>query len=82
MIAGKDVAKGARLTNELAGLDDYDDSRYMPVRHSEWDAEIHYGFALAPWFTIRPNLQYVVQPGGVKEVDNALIAGVKFITKF
>lgn len=78
----KDVAKGARLANEMAGIDNYDDPRYMPVRHSEWDAEIHYGFVLTPWFTIRPNLQYVVQPGGVKEVDDALIAGVKFITKF
>ncbi len=78
----KDVAKGARMSNELAGIDDYDNPAFMPVRHSEWDAEIHYGFALAPWFTLRPNLQYVVHPGGVNQVDNALIAGVKFITKF
>ncbi|MPQ68415.1 MULTISPECIES: carbohydrate porin [Pseudomonas] len=78
----ENVTKEAQLTNELAGINDYDNPAYMPVRHSEWDAEIHYGFALAPWFTIRPNLQYVVHPGGVDEVDNALIAGVKFITKF
>ncbi|WP_455924497.1 carbohydrate porin [Pseudomonas putida] len=76
------VAKGARMANELAGLTDYDDPGFMPVRHSEWDAEVHYGFVLTPWFTVRPNLQYVVHPGGVKEVDNALVAGLKFITKF
>ncbi|MDF5814422.1 carbohydrate porin [Pseudomonas aeruginosa] len=29
------------------------------------------------WLTVRPNLQYIKQPGGVDEVDNALVAGIK-----
>ncbi len=31
---------------------------------------------------VRPNLQYIKQPGGVDEVDNALVAGIKIQTVF
>ena len=34
------------------------------------------------WLTVRPNLQYIKQPGGVDEVDNALVAGIKIQTVF
>ena len=34
------------------------------------------------WLTVRPNLQYITHPGGVDEVDNALVAGLKIQSVF
>jgi len=34
------------------------------------------------WLTVRPNVQYIVHPGGTDHVDNALVAGIKLQTKF
>ncbi|NWC01673.1 carbohydrate porin [Pseudomonas sp. G1002] len=36
--------------------------------------ELYYGFLVSKWLTARPNIQYVVSPGGVNDVDNAWIA--------
>ncbi len=67
-----------RLQNEVSGVFDYDDPDYQPIQHSEYNAEIFYGFQLTPWLVARPNLQYVWRPGGVKAVDDAFVMGVKF----
>jgi porin len=39
-------------------------------------AEIDYGLQLAPWFKIRPNLQYVINPGGTGKIPNAFVIGL------
>ncbi|OUS82654.1 carbohydrate porin [Pseudomonas putida] len=76
------VAKHASLTNQLAGINNYDNPAFMPIRDTEYDAEIYYGFAVTPWLTLRPNLQYIRHPGGVDEVDSAVVAGLKMAVKF
>jgi porin len=38
--------------------------------------EIDYGVQLAPWLKIRPNLQYVINPGGTGKISNALVIGL------
>ena len=50
---------------------------YSPVQGSEYDMEVYYGFHMSPWLTLRPNIQYMVHPGGVTDVDNALVGGLK-----
>ncbi|WP_263262597.1 carbohydrate porin [Pseudomonas sp. RIT-PI-S] len=77
-----DVSDRARLANALSGIDDYDNPGFVPVRSSEYDAEIYYGVHFTNWLTVRPNLQYIKRPGGVDEVDNALVAGLKVQAKF
>jgi len=52
------------------------------VQHSEYDAELYYGVHVTNWLTVRPNLQYIKHPGGVYEVDNALVAGLKIQSSF
>ncbi len=37
---------------------------------------------MTDWLTVRLNPQYIKQPGGVGEVDNALVAGIKIQTVF
>ena len=78
----EDVARYARLSNELSGIEDYDNPSYLPVRRSEYDAELYYGFAVTPAVTLRPNLQFIKAPGGVEQVDNALVAGLKMLVRF
>ncbi|KAF1052949.1 MAG: Porin B [Stenotrophomonas maltophilia] len=77
-----DVSKHQRQVNAISGIDDYDNPLYQPVQHSEYDAELYYGVHLTNWLTVRPNLQYIKHPGGVYEVDNALVAGVKIQSSF
>ena len=39
--------------------------------------ELVYRYQVAPWFSIQPHAQYVIQPGGTNDNDNALIVGVR-----
>jgi carbohydrate-selective porin OprB len=32
---------------------------------------------MAPWFSLLPNIQYVVRPGGVTTTPNALVLGLQ-----
>jgi len=76
------VEKNAELINASNGISDYDNPLYVPLRSTEYDYEINYGFHVTNWLTVRPNLQYVTHPGGVDQVDNALVAGLKIQTVF
>ncbi|HCT08866.1 carbohydrate porin [Pseudomonas sp. P7548] len=80
--ANSDVKKNAELLNAAGGFTDYDQSGFAPLRNTEYNVEINYGFHVTNWLTVRPNLQYVANPGGVKEVDNALVAGLKIQSTF
>ena len=77
-----DVKKRQRLVNQVNGIDDYDNPLYQPLQDTEYNAELYYGVHVTDWLTVRPNLQYIKQPGGVDEVDNALVARIKIQTVF
>ena len=77
-----DVKKNAELLNASNGVSDYDNALFSPIRETEYNFEINYGFHVTNWLTVRPNLQYVVHPGGVDKVDNALVAGLKIQSVF
>jgi len=77
-----DVTRSQRLINDSSGIDDYDNPLYVPVQHSEYNIELNYGVHMTDWLTVRPNVQYVRNPGGVYEVDNAWVAGVKIQASF
>jgi len=74
--------KNARLANQAAGVYDYDNPGFLPVQDTEYSAELYYGIHLADWLTVRPNLQYIRHPGGVSQVDDALIGGLKIQSTF
>ena len=74
--------KNARLANLAAGLDDFHDPAFLPVQDTEYSAELYYGIHLADWLTVRPNLQYIRHPGGVSQVDDALVGGLKIQSSF
>ena len=62
----------------------------FPIRTAETVFELSYIFQVAPWWTIQPDLQYIVRPaGGVPHPDdatqvlpNAFLAGVRTTVKF
>jgi porin len=61
---------------------DYDNPAYLPPQDTEYSAELYYGVHVTNWLTVRPNLQYIRHPGGVNEVDDALIGGIKIQSSF
>lgn len=72
-----DVRRHQRLTNQVNEVSDYDDPSFQPEQDEEYNAELHWAFHTAKWLTVRPNLQYVWDPGGVDQVDDALVFGIK-----
>lgn len=82
LLVNDDVTKRQRQINQSTGIDDYDNPLFVPIQHSEYDIELNYGVHVTDWLTVRPNVQYVRHPGGVYEVDNALVAGVKLQASF
>jgi len=77
-----DVKKSAELINASIGATDYSDPLYTRLRNTEYNYELNYGFHVTNWLTVRPNLQYITHPGGVDQVDNALVAGLKIQSTF
>lgn len=58
-----------------------DDQRALGVDVSaaETQFELTYSDALCPRLTIQPDLQYIVRPGGERDIDDALVAGLRVI---
>lgn len=71
-------------TNQSRGYDSYDAlaSDYVPVQHDELNVELNYSYQWSPAVMLRPNIQYVHQPSGVKEVDDAWVAGLSVKLNF
>ena len=43
---------------------------------AEYNIELNYSYNVTPWFMLRPNLQYVVNPGSTNRVDDAVVIGL------
>jgi porin len=64
--------------------------RPYPIRTSETVFELSYLAQVAPWWTIQPDLQYIVHPGGnvpdpdnpARTVGNAFLVGVRSTMAF
>jgi porin len=54
----------------------------VPVQTSEWAGEIFYDLHLAGWLDLRPNFQYVAQPGGVAGRRSDVIFGMRVAMNF
>jgi porin len=49
---------------------------------SEYTAEIYYGIHFKPWLVVRPNFQYVVNPGGYHKANDIAVLGLKSAITF
>ncbi|TCM61186.1 OprB family porin [Acinetobacter calcoaceticus] len=61
---------------------DYNNPLYVPVQHDELNLELNYSYHWSPAIMLRPNIQYVHQAGGVKQVDDAWVAGLSMRVNF
>jgi porin len=48
----------------------------VPVQSTEYEAELFYTVQVTDWLNLRPNIQYVLQPGGIAQTDD-IILGLK-----
>ncbi|MCU4582816.1 carbohydrate porin [Acinetobacter gyllenbergii] len=80
-----DRYKDRQITlNETRGYQQYDAlaADYVPVQRDELNVELNYTYQWSPAVMLRPNLQYIHQPAGVKEVDDAWVAGLSMHVNF
>ncbi|OAL76229.1 porin [Acinetobacter sp. SFB] len=52
------------------------------IQDDEVNIELNYTYRWSPAVMFRPNLQYIYQPGGISEVDNAWVAGLTMQLNF
>ncbi|MFQ1045473.1 carbohydrate porin [Acinetobacter variabilis] len=70
--------------NDILGLavnrvhvnDRFADSRPVYDASAEYNIELNYSYNATKWLMLRPNLQYVINPGSSNQVDNALVLGL------
>ena len=48
-----------------------------PVRDAEYTAEVYYSLHPIDWLELRPNVQWVHQPGGVRDAPDVGVVGLK-----
>lgn len=80
-----DRAKDKQIaTNESRGYYSYDAiaSDYIPIQDDELNIELNYTYQWSPAVMLRPNIQYIHQPAGVKAVDDAWVAGLSVKVNF
>lgn len=73
--------RNAETANDFSGLS-YSDSGYVPEQHSMYVAELNYRIKAAKWLEVMPNLQYIQNPDGVREVSNAVVFGLEVKSEF
>lgn len=77
----KDVF-GAAFSFERLGMDLEPDSGAPVLSHHEHVAELTYLANLNDWFSLQPDFQYIINPGGIGKIPNAFVAGVRFNVTF
>ncbi len=70
------IAEVEQLQDALA-YEDASEYEPVPVQTSEWAEEVFYNVHVNGWLDVRPNFQYIVQPGGTSHNENAVIFGVR-----
>ncbi len=57
-------------------------SRYLPGQTYEMVLEWTYAIAVGRRLTVQPDIQYVINPGGVSSIGNAVVLGVQLAIEF
>ena len=78
----------AKISKDIAAVDQ-DTVPAVVVRDYEAVFELSYAARLAPWWTVQPDLQYIVHPNGgqdpndpAQRLGNAFLAGIRSTIKF
>ena len=79
--ASSEFLRNAKTANEASGAS-YDDANYVPEQHTEIATELNYGIQATKWLNVMPNLQWIKDPDGVRQTENALVLGVQVQSQF
>lgn len=52
------------------------------VQHFEYVLETYYTFVVDDGLRLRPNIQYIIDPGGISQSENVLVFGLKTVASF
>jgi len=77
----KDILGGA-FSFERLGTDIEPLSGAPVLSHHEHIVEMTYMANVTDWFSLQPDLQYIINPGGIGRTQNAFVAGVRFNVSF
>ena len=53
-----------------------------PVDIAETTFELTYSDKITQWLSVQPDIQYIINPGTDKALDNALVLGTRFTINF
>ena len=79
MISGRDrdvLGLAIAYTQISEGLRDADRIAGTSVRDAETVVELIYSADIAPWWNLIGSVQYIVNPGGYRDRDDALVFGL------
>ena len=54
----------------------------LPGQDYEMIIEFSYNIHVARWLAVQPDLQYVINPNGTDDIDDALVLGVRIEADF
>jgi porin len=84
-VPGRDNDVGGLAVGRSHVSDDYGDSQILqgnPSSTAETVIEATYKAQLAPWWSLQPDLQYIVTPSGVQGSRNATVVGLRTTVAF
>ncbi|MNH07329.1 Porin B precursor [compost metagenome] len=58
--------------------------QFPDIDSAEQLIELSYGYQATPWLTLRPDVQYIIEPGAFSgdNIDNALVLGLQVKATF
>ena len=62
--------------------EDNADGDHLPIPDFEQNIELTYTAQVAPWWTVEPDLQVLIHPGGSAAIQNAVVLGVRTVVTF
>ena len=62
--------------NRVDVSDRYSQIHQVINKEAEYNIELNYSYFPMKWLMLRPNIQYVINPGATNYVDNALVLGL------
>lgn len=85
----------AKISNDIVGVDRDNDAISGvpgPIQNEEMAIELTYQAKLTPWWTLQPDFQYIVHPGGnvadpddaggTQAIPNAVVLGIRTTINF
>ncbi len=72
---------GSGLRGYAEDQNSFDDTS-QPIPDFEWNIEMTYNAQIAPWWSVQPDVQIVLHPGGSAVIPNEVVLGCRMVITF